>query len=309
MRQIRVLAPGFLTTVQDLGRFGHGEEGVSAAGAADPLALRVGNRLLGNPEGAPALEMTLTGGTFAFDSGGEAVLSGSHFGATLDGIPVAPWICFQARPGQTLVVGPTREGARAYLCVRGGIDVPRVLGSASTHLLTGIGGVEGRPLRTGDRLVLGPEPAAPVRPVDLDRLHALRGRGPVRFTPGPQADWFEPEAHVRLATAGWSVLEGSDRTGLRLDGPSLPRRVMEELPTEGAPLGAIQVPRDGGPIVLFVDHQTTGGYPRIGNVIAVDLARLGQLRPRDIVRLQPVDFEQARELLLRQEEAIVALVV
>jgi allophanate hydrolase subunit 2 len=116
-----------------------------------------------------------------------------------------------------------------------------------------------------------------------------------------------PEAHARLAAAEWKVLEGSDRTGLRLAGPPLPRRVMDELPTEGAPLGAIQVPREGGPIVLFVDHQTTGGYPRIGNVIAADLAHLGQLRPRDTVRLEPVGFEEARALLLRQEEAIVAL--
>jgi antagonist of KipI len=307
MSDLRVLAPGFLTTVQDLGRFGHGEEGVSAAGAADPLALRLGNRLLGNSEGAPALEMTLTGGTFVFERAGAAVLAGSDFGATLDGVPAPPWTCFEMRPGQTLVVGPTREGARTYLCVRGGIDVPHVLGSASTHLLTGIGGLEGRALRTGDRLVLGPEPTAPVRALPTDGLHALRARGPLRFTPGRQADWFMPEAHARLAAAEWKVLEGSDRTGLRLAGPPLPRRVMDELPTEGAPLGAIQVPREGGPIVLFVDHQTTGGYPRIGNVIAADLAHLGQLRPRDTVRLEPVGFEEARALLLRQEEAIVAL--
>ena len=307
MSHLRVMAPGFLTTVQDLGRFGHGEEGISAAGAADPLALRLGNRLLGNPEGAPALEMTLTGGTFVFERAATAVLAGSDFGATLDGVPVPPWIPFQGGPEQTLAVGPTREGARTYLCVRGGLDVPRVLGSASTHLLTGIGGMHGRALRSGDRVPVGREPEEPLRAVPLHRLRALHAGGPLRFTPGLQADWFQPEAHLRLATAEWSVLEGSDRTGLRLSGPPLPRSVWDELATEGAPLGAIQVPGEGGPIVLFVDHQTTGGYPRIGNVVAVDLARLGQLRPRDTLRFEPVGFEEARALLLRQEEAIDAL--
>ena len=270
MSALRVLAPGFVTTVQDLGRFGHGELGVSAAGAADPLALRLGNRLLGNPEGAAALEQ-------------------------------------EAAAGQTLSVGPTREGARTYLCVRGGIEVPRVLGSASTHLLTGIGGVEGRALRSGDVLGMGPVPSGTVRSLDLQRLRALRERGPVRFTAGAQAEWFAPDAHALLGDTEWRVLEGSDRTGLRLAGPTLPRRVSGELLTEGAPLGAIQVPPQGGPIVLFVDHQTTGGYPKIANVIAADLFRLGQLRPRDVLCLAPVELEEARAILLRQEEAIDAL--
>ena len=274
MSVLRVLAPGFLTIVQDLGRFGHGERGVSAAGAADPLALRVGNRLLGNAEGAAALEMTLAGGRFCFESDATAVLAGSDFGAELDGAPLPPWTPFSATAGQTLSLGPTREGARTYLCLRGGIDVPQVLGSVSTHLLTGIGGLEGRALRAGDVLRTGPAPAGPLRALDRERLRALRARGPLRYSPGVQAEWFGPEAHALLSGAGWRVLEGSDRTGLRLQGPPLPRRVSDELLTEGAPLGAIQVPPEGGPIILFVDHQTTGGYPKIANLIAADLHHL-----------------------------------
>jgi antagonist of KipI len=308
MSTLRVLAPGFLTTVQDLGRFGHGERGVSAAGAADSLALRLGNRLLGNREGAAALEMTLAGGRFLFESAGVAVLTGSDFGATLDGTPAATWELLTVRAGQTLAVGPTLEGARAYLCVRGGIDVPPVLGSASTHLLTGIGGLEGRALRSGDVLQLGPGPAGAMRrPLDRERLRALRPQGPLRYTPGAQAAWFPSDAHALLRDSTWKVDEGSDRTGLRLTGPALPRCVAGEMLTEGAPLGAIQVPPEGGPIVLFVDHQTTGGYPKIGNVVTADVPRLGQLRPRDVLRLTPVDFEEATALLLRQEEEIDAL--
>lgn len=308
MSAVRVVAPGFLTTVQDLGRFGYGELGVSAAGAADPLSLRVGNRLLGNPEGAPALEMTLVGGRFRFQAAALVALAGADFGGSLDGEPAARWTPLAAGAGQTLAFGPTRDGARAYLCVRGGIDVPPVLRSASTHLPTGIGGVLGRALRAGDVLALGaPAAGLPLPPLDAAGVAALFPRGVLRFTPGAQADWFGGEAHTLLQETRWRVLEGSDRIGLRLSDPALPRRGTRELLTEGAPLGAIQAPPGSGPIVLCVDHQTTGGYPKIGNVIAADLPLLGQLRPRDEIRLEPIDLGAARALLLRQETEIDAL--
>ena len=152
MKTIQVQAPGLFTTVQDLGREGFGPMGVSPSGAADPISLRLGNRLVGNPEDAAALEMTLLGGAFLFPEGAVLALSGSDFGATLDNVPVDPWMSFEARPGQTLRLGPTRSGARSYLCVQGGIAVKPFLGSASTHALSGLGGFEGRPLRKGDVL-------------------------------------------------------------------------------------------------------------------------------------------------------------
>src|SRR6266702_556699 len=155
MRVIEVQEPGLLTTVQDLGREGFGSMGVSPSGAADAIALRIGNRLVGNVEGAAGLEMTLLGGTFAFPDGGVAALAGSDFGATLDAGAVPPWTSFAVKPGQTLRLGPTRSGARCYLWVRGGIDVKRFLGSASTHLLSGLGGHEGRALKRGDVLKIG----------------------------------------------------------------------------------------------------------------------------------------------------------
>ena len=152
MKTIQVQAPGLFTTVQDLGREGFGPLGVSPSGAADPISLRLGNRLVENPENAAALEMTLLGGVFLFPEGAVLALSGSDFGATLDNVPVDPWMSFEARPGQTLRLGPTRSGARSYLCVQGGIAVKAFLGSASTHVLSGLGGFEGRPLRKGDVL-------------------------------------------------------------------------------------------------------------------------------------------------------------
>src|SRR6202163_3852428 len=155
MGVIQVQEPGLFTTVQDLGREGFGPLGVSASGAADAISLRLGNRLVGNAEGAAALEMTLLGGAFLFPEGAIVALAGSDFGASLDGVPVGPWTWVEARPGQTLGLGPTRSGARCYLCVQGGIAVKPFLGSASTHILSGLGGFDGRPLRKGDVLHIG----------------------------------------------------------------------------------------------------------------------------------------------------------
>ena len=153
---LEVLAPGMLTTVQDLGREGFGPLGISPSGAADALSLRLGNLLAGNPQGAAALEMTLLGGTFRFPNGGIFSLAGSDFGATLDGNPVELWRVVRASAGQILHMGPTRSGARCYLCIRGGFAVTTFLGSASTHLLSGLGGFQGRALRKGDILQIGP---------------------------------------------------------------------------------------------------------------------------------------------------------
>lgn len=306
MSTIEVVAPGLLTTVQDLGREGFGPLGVSPSGAADAVSLRVGNRLAGNPEGAAALEMTLLGGTFAFPQGAMVALAGSDFGATLADAPVAPWSSIKVPAGGLLRVGPTRSGARCYLCVSGGIDEPLFLGSASTHLLSGLGGHEGRALRKGDVLRIGTPPSAEngrFRPMTLSpqARDALAPRRVLRVTPGPQAGWFAEEAIRSFYSTTYRVAEESNRMGLRLEGPPIADNVPGEMISEGMPLGAIQIATGGLPIILFVEQQTTGGYAKIANVISADFHSLGQLRPRDEVRFQPVYFDQAREALLQQE--------
>lgn len=295
MSAIRVLAPGFLTTIQDLGRFGHAHRGISASGAADPLALRAGNLLVGNAENAAALEMTLVGGEFEFETDAVIALTGSDFGADLP-----QWTPVQLAAGQKLKLGPTKSGARAYLCVRGGIDAPRTLGSASAHLLTGVGG---GPLRKGDTLRIGadavrkPRRAAANPPQwDQRQVHTIR------VTEGPQADWFKGE----LYQGTYTVAEECNRMGIRLRGPAIPSAAGGML-TEGVAMGAIQVPPDGQPIVLFVEHQTTGGYPKPANVISADFWRLGQLRPRDEVRFECIGIEPALELLQQQERWLYSL--
>jgi antagonist of KipI len=306
MSTIEVVAPGLLTTVQDLGREGFGPLGVSPSGAADAVSLRVGNRMVGNPEGAAALEMTLLGGAFAFPQGAIVALAGSDFGATLAEAPVAPWTSIEVPVGGFLRVGPTRSGARCYLCVSGGIEEPLFLGSASTHLLSGLGGHEGRALRKGDVLRIG-APLAGIeaqfrqRTVSSPALQALAPRKVVRATPGPQADWFAEEALRAFYSTTYRVAEESNRMGLRLDGPPIADNVPGEMISEGMPLGAIQIASGGLPIILFVEQQTTGGYAKIANVISADFHCLGQLRPRDEVRFQPVDLDQARAALLQQE--------
>ncbi len=290
---IRVLAPGFLTTVQDLGRYGYAHLGVSASGAADALSLRLANLLAGNEEGAPALEMTLLGGTFEFESETVVALSGSDFGAN---IPLGGAVTL--RPGDIVRCGATRGGARCYLAVRGGIDAPLVLGSASTHVMTSLGG---RPLKKGDLLRAGARVCS--RPKRL-ASPPPPPRRLLRATAGPQAEWFDPEPFY---AAAWRVTEESNRMGLRLDGPPLARHAGHML-TEGVSLGAVQVPPDGRPILLFVEHQTTGGYPKIANVISADMHSVGQLRPRDEIRFECVSLEQALALLREQEEWLHSLV-
>jgi antagonist of KipI len=305
MKVIQVQAPGLLTTVQDLGREGFGPMGVSPSGAADAISLRIGNRLVGNKEEAAGLEMTLLGGTFVFPEGATLALTGSDFGATLDGAPVYPWTSIEVKRGQTLKVGPTRSGARSYLCVQGGIEVTPLLGSASTHLLSGLGGYEGRALRKGDLLKIGEAMwSFRKRAVAGNALEELSPRKILRVTPGPQSDWF-PESSQRIFySSAYRVAEESNRMGLRLEGAALREGAHGEMISEGVSLGAVQIAAGGLPIILFVEQQTTGGYPKIANVISADLSSLGQLRPRDEIRFERVDWEAARSLLREQEELL-----
>jgi antagonist of KipI len=305
MSEIHVQAPGLLTTVQDLGREGFGPMGVSPSGAADAVALRIGNRLVGNAEGAAGLEMTLLGGAFAFPEGGVIALTGSDFGATLEGVHVPGWSSVRIRPGQTLRMGPTRSGARCYLCVQDGIAVEPFLGSASTHLLSGLGGHEGRALRKGDILKIGGSRAAfQKRAVPAEALERLAPREVLCVTPGPQSDWFPEAARQIFYGSTYRVAEESNRMGLRLEGRPITEGAHGEMISEGVSLGAVQIAAGGLPIILFVEQQTTGGYAKIANVISADLHSLGQLRPRDEIRFELVDFATARALLVKQEKLL-----
>jgi biotin-dependent carboxylase-like uncharacterized protein len=279
--------------VQDLGRFGWAHFGISASGAADPLSFRAANLLAGNAENAPALEMTLTGGEFVFDRDATVVVTGSDFTS-----PIPLWQPVEIAAGRSLHFGPARSGARCYLAVRGGLDVPLVMGSASVHVMTGVGG---RPLRKGDLLPVGEaavrRPRPPARGVPV-----WEGAASLRVTTGPQAHLFGDE----LYATEYTVSEESNRMGIRLKGSTLAAPAGGMI-SEGVALGAIQVPPDGQPIILFVEHQTSGGYPKPANVISADFHPLGQLRPRERVRLERTTMEAAVEFLRDQEEWLLKL--
>jgi antagonist of KipI len=332
MSVIHVQTPGMFTTVQDLGRYGYGPLGVSPSGAADPISLRIGNLLVGNPENTAALEMTLLGGTFLFPDGAVVALTGSDFGPVLSnpmrqlgaslpgsdtlsnptrqsGNAIPMHTAFDIPPGGILKTGPSRNGARCYLCVAGGIAVRPLLSSASTHILTGLGGFEGRALRKGDVLEVGQGHALPTHRLDTETLHRLAPRKTLRTTIAPQTDWFSADSLRRFYDGVYTVSEESNRMGLRLQGPviELPQTDAPhqgQMTSEGVSLGAIQIPAGGQPIILFVEQQTTGGYPKIANIISADLSSVGQLRPRDQIRFELVTAEIARALILEREALI-----
>jgi biotin-dependent carboxylase-like uncharacterized protein len=288
---IRVLAPGLLTTVQDLGRTGLAHLGVPTAGAADRSAFALANRLVGNPPGAAALEITVAGPELELETGGFLALTGGRAEATLDGRPFPMDVAVRAGAGQVLAVGQVTSGLRAYLAVRGGIDVPEVLGSRSTDTLARLGPprlAEGTRLPVGDRVEGEPfQQVAPTPQVDPEpELRVVRG---------PRDDLFTDGALRTLAGTAWTVGSDSDRTGMRLDGPVLERGRTVELASEGMVEGALQVPPDGHPILFLANHPTTGGYPVIAVVAGADLPLAAQARPGTRLRFRFVSVAAARQ--------------
>lgn len=290
-RVIEVVRAGSLTTVQDLGRPGWAHLGVPRSGALDQPALRLANRLVGNPDGAAGLEITLTGCALRLPEGGTVAVTGAVARIRVAGEQVEPGAAVPVPSGAVVDIGPARRGVRSYLAVSGGIDVPPVLGSRATDTLSGLGPA---PLRNGDVLPLGaPGDGGPHTLVDPVAApsdgSAVRGKADgadleltVRL--GPRDDWFTREAIETLLSTAYTVSPMSNRVGVRLSGAALTRAVTGELPSEGVVLGAVQVPTDGQPLIFLADHPTTGGYP----VVAVvdDVAPLAQARPGTTLRFR-----------------------
>lgn len=295
---IDVLEGGALTSVQTAeGRPDWRHLGVPVGGAADAWSARLANRLVGNPDDAPLLEITLTGPTLRFDAAAIVAMAGTTFDARLDGLPVRPFTALQVSRGATLAIG-SGHGARGYLAMAGGIDVPPALGSAATDLRSGFGGLHGRAVRAGDRLALGASRHG--RPM---RWTGTQPDGPIRIVAGPHHEMLEPRT---LTAHEWAVAQASDRTGVRLDGPALAISPAE-VPSMGLPLGAVQVPPDGRPIVMLADRPVTGGYPAPACVIRADVGRVARLRAGDPLRFAAVSVDDARAALREAEDELAAL--
>lgn len=298
---IRVVKPGLFTTVQDRGRFGYAHLGISPCGAADVMSLRIANLLVGNHEYAPALEMTLLGATIEFEDRATVAITGANCECKIGMNPVGSNTAIAVGAGSVLQCGITTDGARCYLAVQGAVEVPAVMGSASTDIRGRFGGHRGRRLQAGDVLHVGDTHQPRCRRLRAGAVEEIRSRGPIRVTGGAQRDWSSNATYAKFLGSSYTVSEQSDRAGLRLKGNAIATGETRQLLTDGIPLGAIQVPQDGQPIILFVDQQTTGGYPKIANVIAADMHRIGQLRPRDDVRFSEVSVSEAIDALREQE--------
>ena len=306
---IELLKAGPLTTVQDLGRMAWRDRGISRCGALDDLALCQANLLVGNDVGAAGLEFTLGPALLRLQADGWLALTGTDSPAALDGQPVRPGWRTRVQAGQVLKIAPPRDRMRTVLAVSGGIDVPLALGSRSTDLKAGFGGLNGRALKDGDQLPWHPPPLhhkPTARPVGL---RPPPWSAAVRVLPGPEHDQFAPEARRALFETAWTLTPQSNRIGFRFAGPVLARAAGGDLPSHGVLPGVIQVPPSGQPIVLLADAQTTGGYPKIGVVIRADLWKLAQLRLGGTLRFLPCTPEEAVAALRDREAELDALKV
>ncbi|MFJ2958023.1 biotin-dependent carboxyltransferase family protein [Streptomyces sp. NPDC087270] len=281
---LTVVRAGALTTVQDLGRPGFAHLGVPASGALDRPAHLLANRLVGNPAGAAGLETTLNGCAVRASRPMLAAVTGAACPVRVDGRPVAWGAPVPVPAGAVLDVGAATRGVRAYLAFAGGVDVPEVLGSRATDLLSGLGPA---PLADGAELPLGARPSGLTGACDVLPYGGLGAELVLPLLPGPRDDWFTPDAPRVLARGRYEVSPASNRIGLRTLGPPLERVRDAELPSEGMVLGAVQVPPDGRPVVFLADHPTTGGYPVIGVVPAAALPAAAQARPGTPVRFTP----------------------
>jgi biotin-dependent carboxylase-like uncharacterized protein len=302
---IRVLDPGPQTTVQDLGRRGQLRYGIPPSGPVDRRSFVLANRLVGNPDDAAGLESAFTGPRFEVTGTCAMSVTGGNMPVTVNGREAPPWATIALQPGDTVKLGVARVGVRTYVAFAGGIGVSPVLGSRATYLRGRLGGFQGRALATGDVLPLGPAevPARRYR-VKCTALPDFEGEPGVRVVLGPQADRFTAEGVEAFLGGPYEMLAQSDRMGARLSGSRIGHTRGHDIISDGTALGSVQVPGDGQPIVLLVDHQSTGGYTKIATVCSFDIGRIAQTRPRQRVRFTAVEVGEAHRLRREAQRAL-----
>lgn len=307
---IEIQQPGMLSSLQDTGRQGLAHLGIGRAGAADLPALRLANALVGNAPDACAIEMTLQGPTVRLHERVRIALTGAPLPqARVDDQPLPMWQVCELAAGSTLTLGGMPHGCRSYLAVAGGIQVQPQLGSRSCDLNAGVGPLQGRALRKGDRLQTGPSNVVgsdPARPWSVDPRPWFEADGAwvLRLLRGRHSDLLDDDAARALTHQVFTVQADSNRVGIRLQGPELRLREPVEMVSEGSVAGVVQLPPGGQPILLGCEHPVTGGYPRIAQVAEVDLPRLGQLRPGDEVRFCWIGLDEALGALHEQQRTL-----
>jgi biotin-dependent carboxylase-like uncharacterized protein len=309
VEMIRVLDPGPQTTVQDAGRSGHMRYGIPPSGPVDRRSFVLANRLVGNPDGAAALEFTLMGPRLRAETPCIIAVTGADAPVTLNDAAAPAWTTLTLAAGDVVRIGAARAGVRGYVAVAGGIDVPPTLGSRATYLRGRMGGMQGRSLAREDRLPLGasPSPMPRRRAVPSAARPQWGGEAVLRVVLGPQADRFTEEGMAAFLGGSYEVLPQSDRMGARLNGPRIAHARGHDIISDGIALGAVQVPGDGQPIVLLVDRQSTGGYTKIATVCSFDIARVGQAKPGQRLRFAAVDVAVAHRLLKESDAALASV--
>ncbi|MBC2581096.1 biotin-dependent carboxyltransferase family protein [Clostridium sp. DJ247] len=323
---IKVLNPGLLTTIQDLGRYGYQKHGIIVSGAMDAYSLRLANFLVGNEDGEAAIEITLIGPSLEIGEGTLFAITGGDLSPTINGVPVPMWRPVYLHKKGVLQFGASKSGCRSYLAVAGGYNVPEIMGSKSTYLRAGIGGFKGRALQKNDVLQFRLPKGKSIQitqqltrksssnvfvstdwylkgelmPQDLGHIcvGVIRDRQFQQFTLDSKNQFFN---------LPFKITSQSDRMGYRLSGPNLKLQESLEMISEGVSFGTIQVPPDGNPIILLADRQTIGGYPKIAQVAAVDISKVVQSKPGDKILFQEISLEEAEKLYIEREKYIGSL--
>ena len=303
---VEVLTPGSRLTIQDLGRRGSQRFGVSVSGVLDLQAAVVANRLVGNPATSAVFESTFGGTSLVFDADTKVAVTGADVAVDIDGFSVPVWETLIVPANAELIVSAPMAGLYAYIAFAGGLDIPSVLGSRSSHVASGIGGLDGRALTSGDALPIGEETDGNERPsagttrpdLVMQACHETGQR--IRVTAGPQFDAFDDDSKSRFFLSEFIVSNLTDRQGARLDGAEIPAiDGKHDIVSDPAYMGAVQVPADGKPIILLADRQPTGGYAKIASVISADLPCVVQKAPGSKIEFQLIDVEEA-QLLARK---------
>lgn len=306
---MKILSGGFMTTIQDMGRYGYQETGMSVSGVMDTRSTALANILVGNDENEAVLEITMMGPMIEFTEDNIIALTGGDLGAKINGTAMPRYQAVSVKKGQTLSFGGMFGGSRAFLAVAGGLDVPVVMGSKSTNLKSKIGGLEGRKLGTGDEIAFA-APKTWLPNMELRKLpipdftaksHVLR------VLMGPQDDAFTPAGIQTFLNSTYTISNEYDRMGCRMQGDVIEHKNGGDIITDGISFGAVQVPSHGNPIVMMADHQTTGGYTKIANVISVDLPILAQCMPGCKIQFQAVTIEEAQELYCAEKKGFAEL--
>ena len=306
MELFKVINPGLYSTIQDLGRYGYQQQGIVVSGAMDQFAIQAGNVFAGSLRNDAAIEITMMGPTLQAQNNAIISICGANLSPMIDNTPIRMWCSQYIGRGQVLSFGKRQSGMRAYICVSGGFDVIQFLNSSSTYVKGKMGGFEGRPLKVGD-ILYGKKENIDTNRIGLgladECIPTYNPEDPIRVILGPDDDCFTKKGIRTFLNSTYKISNSADRMGYRLEGPAIEHKSKADIISDAINLGTIQVPKDGNPIILMSDRQTTGGYTRIANVISADIPLIAQRFPGQTIKFEAITVEKTQKLWKQELEA------